>query len=191
MNERDATELVDYLEGKLPPAWRRTLESEPEFRARLDRLRSLRDGLPLLPDGAPPSWQKIEQALAARARHRRWRYAAIPVSVAAAALLAVLVVTARMPARALPESSANVASLIAQSQALERARPARTTVRANWSATERGIAMRIADVDEAIADLDDAPVSPQQRQDLWQRRVDLLQSLVDTELGRGAVPLIL
>ncbi|NJN51597.1 MAG: hypothetical protein HC809_07280 [Gammaproteobacteria bacterium] len=193
MNDRYKTELRDYLEGKLPDHWRRTLESDPEFTRQLadvDAVVGEVRALANVPSEPPPPWSVVVAQLARTRRAKRVRRTVVPLSVAAGALLAVFVGMSQVrPGPSGLEVAGPVDRLIAQSQGLERMRAGPVHPEA-WSAAERGVAIRLADVDVEISDLGEA-ADASRRQRLWQQRVDLLRSLLDQERGRSDVPVIL
>jgi len=107
---------------------------------------------------------------------------------AAAAVAAVSIgvwVLNRAPAAA---PVTDLASLMAQSQQLER-RVARhgTPESAEWGASRRALVYRIADLDRELAPLSVDPTrDPRRAETLWRQRVALMQSLA--ELDRVDAP---
>jgi hypothetical protein len=130
-------------------------------------------------------WDEIER----RARSRPHRSRGIAwVAAAAGALLAVsagIWLLGRVPTNA---SGADLASLMAQSQQLER-RVARRGANENgeWGSSRRALVYRIADLDRELAPLSiDPSRDPVRAEQLWRQRVALMQSLA--ELDRADAP---
>ena len=128
-------------------------------------------------------WEAVERRIGARSHRLKSLW-----SVAAAALLAVSAaawIVVRAPAE---PPAGNLASLMAQSQQLERhvARHG-ASEDAAWSASRRALVYRIADLDRELAPLSiDPSRDPVRAEQLWRQRVGLMQSL--TELDRAAAP---
>ncbi len=147
----------------------------------------MRDALRELPEAAPPDdvWEEIERRTGAqphRSRSGAW------IAAAAGVLLAVSV-GVWMIGRA-PEAArgSDLATLMAQSQQLER-RVARhgTPESAEWGASRRALVYRIADLDRELAPLSiDPSRDPVRAERLWRQRVALMQSLA--ELDRADAP---
>jgi hypothetical protein len=94
-------------------------------------------------------------------------------------------VVARAPG---PTPADNLASLMAQSQQLERV-VARHGMAENaeWSASRSALVYRIADLDRELAPLSiDPSRDPVRTERLWRQRVVLMQSLA--EIDRARVP---
>ncbi len=203
MNERDTTELIDYLEDRLPADWRRTLEADAEFRARLTRLAGIRTALAELPDPEPPPFTPLSET-PPRRRRPRWlhgpasgRLSLATVAVAATAAAAAVVAVVGIGLWQAPDNGGGVsiepvAGLMAESQTLERVWAADRPYRLVAGPVTRGIAMRIADVDGEIAALGEPTAEDMElRRVLWQRRVELMQSLIDNERARPEPPFVL
>lgn len=191
MNEKDTTELIDYLEDRLPANWRRVLEGDAEFRARLARLAQVRSELADLPDPEPPPLMAL--SLEPKARRSPAARSWLPMLAAAAVVICVIGVgLLSTPADDGVVEQPSLATLIAESQALERVWASDRPYRLVASPAARGIAMRITDVDGEIAALGE-PVAEDiaSRRVLWQRRVELMQSLIDSERARPEPPFVL
>jgi hypothetical protein len=149
--------------------------------------RRLRAALSDLPDiDPPPVWHRIEQRLTYPDVFlaARWPLAA---SLAAAAAIAVLLWRA-MPfaPSTLPEPS--VAVLEAQATTLESALaelPPSRLARGDSSLVAAQLEDRLAAVD-AILKADGSELAPRDRQQLWQQRVRLLDSLVCVRYAANA-----
>ncbi len=147
----------------------------------------MRDALQALPEATAPDevWREIERRIdSPRGRNGAWWLA-----TAAAAVLTIFtglwVVLARAPG---PVSAEDLASLMAQSQRLERlvARNG-TAENAEWSASRSALVYRIADLDRELAPLSiDPSRDPVRTERLWRQRVALMQSLA--EIDRAQVP---
>jgi hypothetical protein len=147
---------------------------------------TVREALQALPDATPPDdvWHEIERRIGApRGRNGAWWLA-----TAAAGVLMIftgLWVVARAPG---PTPADNLASLMAQSQQLERV-VARHGMAENaeWSASRSALVYRIADLDRELAPLSiDPSRDPVRTERLWRQRVVLMQSLA--EIDRARVP---
>jgi len=148
---------------------------------------TLRDALRELPEAAPPDdvWEAIERRTGARSHRRK---SAWSVAAAAAALLAVSTAVWIVAHAPTAPPGANLTSLMAQSQQLER-RVARhgAPEDAAWSASRRALVYRIADLDRELAPLSIDPArDPVRAEQLWRQRVGLMQSLA--ELDRAGAP---
>lgn len=146
----------------------------------------MRDALQALPEATAPDdvWGEIER----RIDLPRGRNAAWWLATAAAALLTIsagLWVVAHAPS---PAPADDLASLMTQSQQLERlvARHG-TAENAEWSASRSALVYRIADLDRELAPLSiDPSRDPVRTERLWRQRVALMQSLA--EIDRAQVP---
>jgi hypothetical protein len=130
-------------------------------------------------------WEAVERRTGARSRRRKSVWSVAAAAAALLALSAGVWVVARAPVE--PPAGA-LASLMAQSQQLER-RVARhgAPEDAAWSASRRALVYRIADLDRELAPLSiDPSRDPVRAERLWRQRVGLMQSL--TELDRAAAP---
>jgi hypothetical protein len=150
------------------------------------RPQALRDALRELPEAAPPDdvWAKIERrAFGDTRRHAgRWGFAA----AALVAVTAAVWLFGRAPVAA-PLSE--IASLMVESQQLERRVAKRGTPAASveWDASRRALIYRIADLDRELAPLSfDPSRDPARAEMLWRQRVALMQSLA--ELDRSDAP---
>ena len=148
---------------------------------------TLRDALRALPEAAPPDdvWYEVERRTRG-GRHRRGRMAW--VAAAAGALLAVTTGSWLLGRAPTSGSGGDLASLMAQSQKLER-RVARHGANENgeWDSSRRALVYRIADLDRELAPLSiDPSRDPVRAERLWRQRVALMQSLV--ELDRVDAP---
>ena len=136
-----------------------------------------------LPEALPPDdvWAEIERsAFGETRRHQgRWWLAA-----AAGTLLTVAAgvwLLARAPVAA-PMS--DIASLMVESQQLERrvARRGTPVASTEWSASRRALIYRIADLDRELAPLSiDPSRDPARAETLWRQRVALMQSLAELD----------
>lgn len=126
----------------------------------------------------PPVWGRIQQKLTRpeRIAPRRW---AVAAAIAAAAVIGVglwRLMPARPPAAAEPP----MVALKAQAARLEGAlavMPRSRLARGDTSLAAAQLEDRLAEVD-ALLKVDSAVLAPRDRQELWQRRVSLLDSLV-------------
>jgi hypothetical protein len=110
------------------------------------------------------------------------------VAAAAGALLAVTAGIWLLGLAPTSGSGGDLASLMAQSQKLER-RVARHGANENgeWDSSRRALVYRIADLDRELAPLSiDPSRDPVRAERLWRQRVALMQSLV--ELDRVDAP---
>lgn len=147
----------------------------------------LQDALRKLPEAAPPDdvWAEIERRAFGEPGHHDRR---LWIAAAAAMLLAVaagLWMLSGAPGNA---PASDIASLMAQSQQLERrvARQGTPAMSAEWDG-RRALIYRIADLDRELAPLSiDPSRDPARAETLWRQRVMLMQSLA--ELDRIDVP---
>jgi len=135
----------------------------------------------------PPDdvWREIERRTQARPHHHR---GAAWGAVAAGALLAVSAGMWFLGGASTSVSHGDLASLMAQSQQLER-RVARHDANENgeWGSSRRALVYRIADLDRELAPLSiDPSRDPNRAERLWRQRVALMQSLA--ELDRADAP---
>ena len=150
---------------------------------------ALRDALRKLPVVAPPDdvWAEIERrtdGTSHRPGAERWWVGA--AAAAAFVIAAGVWLLGRSPATT---EASDIASLVAQSQQLER-RVARHRTQSDtsaWSASRRVLVYRIADLDRELAPLSIDPArDPVRAETLWRQRVALMQSLA--ELDRTDAP---
>jgi hypothetical protein len=136
----------------------------------------------------PPEalWRSIEVAV----DRRRQRRSRVRVALAAAVAAAAVVAWHGVDPRGDVDGPEGVAALIDESQRLERWRRAIVVDPRAWSPTERGLALRIADVDEELWRLGLEPdvAAEQQLATLWATRVELLETLIEEERASGVRP---
>lgn len=170
----------------------------PDCRARLERLRRLREGLAALPGyAAPPvAWPSI-RARAARAAGARRRAvpAAVAASLLAAAALAWLLAARPSPpadaglaAAAVARHGAPVNALVVENARLEALLsqlPESRTTRLGTAYTVAAIEDRLALVDDRITTVALEPYAPEVAEDLWRERVTLMNSLVQVQYARA------
>lgn len=159
---------------------------QPISNPQMSNPQTVRDALQALPEVTAPDdlWREIERRVdSPRGRNGVWWLA-----TAAAALLTIstgLWVVVRAPS---PAPMDDLASLMAQSQQLERQVARRGAAgNAEWSASRRALVYRIADLDRELAPLSiDPSRDPVRTERLWRQRVALMQSLA--EIDRAQVP---
>jgi len=183
------------------------VDADPSARAELARLREAQRELRDLPRFEPPAgvWERVIEAVDEEATlhaRRRWEW---PLRGAIAASVAVLAMTliARSPEAPLSLEPApativgetppnnriedivgtpSYASLIAESVRLDRtlnSLPYRPTVmRAGTVSTIAAYEDQIAVIDDRLMFANRLGLSPQQRESLWQMRVDLMTALI-------------
>lgn len=204
--------LLALRDGEMDPVEARHLEGDPEAARQLSALAEIRQALNALPDiqPGPAVWDAVRSRAAMRhaaqqpARNEEPgtgspaspRRAPVPLAMAAGLLVALavgivaLVETKSGPAiemaGSMPGSDAALQALYARSQALE----------ALWSggyripdATERVYLYRIADLDSqlALAEPGDGSMDRYQLEQLWSRRVELLESLAEIRRTRAVL----
>jgi hypothetical protein len=168
----------------LPAASQRRDALDSGYSHRRARLDEIRAALAAAPDESPPpeTWHAVQVRLAARraAAHRgKRRLGAVAAAVTLGAALALL--DGARKDRSL-EPPIAVADLISESQRLERARRAVALDPREWTVHQRGLALRIIDVDAELAGLHRAGVrGGADEESLWQTRVGLLRALMDEE----------
>lgn len=151
---------------------------------RLARLDAIRAALAAAPEESPPpqSWYVVQARLDARcaAAHRRKRWlSAVAAAVTLVATFALLDGGREDRGR---EPAIVVADLISESQQLERARRAVALDPRVWTQHQRGLALRINDVDAELAGRDRTGGRGRaDEESLWQTRVGLLRALMEEE----------
>jgi hypothetical protein len=149
--------------------------------------RRLRAALINLPEiDPPPVWERIEQRLLYPEEFlaARWPLAA---SLAAAGIIAVVLWRA-LPFAPPAEPEPSVAMLEARATTLESALavlPRSRLARGDTSLAAAQLEERLAEVD-AILKADGSALAPRDRQQLWQQRVRLLDSLVCVRYAANA-----
>lgn len=145
----------------------------------------LRQALLELPDVEPPRdlWPDVLAALPERAP---W-YQRAPLALAASVFLAAVASVVLLQSQ--PEPVGEWASLMDRSQQLETQVFGGGSPSARWSATQRSLAYRIADVDQQINDSSGlapatVPANETEAVALLQQRVELLETLLAEELAR-------
>ena len=174
-----------------------------EFCARvLNELAAVREGLASLPDPLPPAdaWGRIEAPRRGAAQFRRSWLPAAGLGLVASLAAALLVVNpqlrrpggAPVTTAAVSTQAVDIGQLQAQSQYLERAvlelngNTASMPVSASTASTIAALEDNIALVDDEI---NNAPVRSGNESilaQLWQKRVDLLQSLAAVRYAQVA-----
>ena len=155
---------------------------------------ALRAEIRALPELDPPPdlWDRVMVASAARQRRTSRRPFALAACLVAAVALSALVIERSERDAGINDAAstaqASVAELIAESQRLEQ-RLRALPFEGVYGTTGRALSYRIADVDGALNALHAQDIGDgAERARLLQRRVVLLQSLVEVESqDRGAV----
>lgn len=138
------------------------------------------ESLRSLPSFEAPAdgWQRLQGAVAARPR-RRTRGLAAGTALAASVLLAFAIIVRPDPRAPSPVPTSEVARLMQRSQGLERDLNRLRPQVAVWDARHAARAQAIEDR-IAIVDLQLNYAQPSGAKQLWQDRVALLGSLVET-----------
>ncbi len=142
----------------------------------------MRDALRELPETAPPDdvWAQIERRTFGEPRRHadRWWFAA-----AAGTLLAVTAGLWTVGPAPTTAPVNDIASLMTQSQQLERRVARRGTAESvEWGASRRALIYRITDLDRELAPLSiDPSRDPARAETLWRQRVALMQSLAELD----------
>ena len=183
-------ELLAVRDGEGTSVAHRHVDQCPSCRAEVDRLHQVAAALKALPAVRPPRdrWPEVRAAVAGTRRRRRWVMAgwgSLAAAAALAAIVGVRAVTIRQTAR-----TANLDSLVVESQKLEEALRA-------YDPTSRVLSGRaantIAQLEDRIA-LVDAQLNEAQHNgagradlvNLWQQRVQLMNQLVNVHVTRAA-----
>lgn len=173
--------------------------------AALNGLLAARERVQSLADPMPPAdaWQRVLAASERSSRRRRWLPAAAGLGIAATAAGMAIFFAPRgtqpaQPALAVASQSvgqpADIDQLMAQSRYLERAvyklggRSDDTAMSAGTASTIAALEDRIALIDYEIgtAKQDSRPAASDHVKQLWQQRVDLLQSLAAVRYAQVA-----
>lgn len=168
------------------------LSACPDCRARLERMRRVREGLVALPEFVPPpvAWSAIRARAAAAAVAPRWAVPAAAASVLVA-MAAVGLLAGRPQPVAVPDASsgrAPVNALVAENARLEALLsqlPESRTTRLGTAYTVAAIEDRLALVDDRITTVTLEPYAPEVAEDLWRERVTLMNSLVQVQYARA------
>lgn len=186
------TEDVIALKGGEGSAWaRRHLSECPECRREFDALHQRVAQLRALPSLSPPRdrWPVIREHVLAERRQRRWaraRWAALAVAASVAVVIAVRGVEDRGFEGT---RGSDLQQLVSQSQQLEETLRALDPASRVLSGAAAGA---VADLEDRIAAVDarlsGAPqTAPRDEMaDLWRRRVELMQGLVNVHANRVA-----
>lgn len=193
------SDLLAHRDGeRLDPEISAQIDADPQARGELDMLRRIKHELNELPAIQPDEriWAEISQASDAP---RSWvlRY---PFATAASVFLAAaLAIVAWNPVGELApdEGTAAVvladgglADLMSRSRMLEAQLSGRGMQAGQFgsSSSEQALMYRIADVDEQLTRLYEAPrLDVARREALWAQRVELLQSLKDVQRSHAVV----
>ena len=208
MTSEKIADLLAHRDGeRLNPATASEIEADAASRSELAVLRQLKHELNELPFVAPPAdaWANIQ----ARTRKPRNRFASFnhrfPLATAATvclmAMLGIVVwdpanlqrgeqsqpaVVADLSASALNADGARFAALVDRSQQLESALLYRGNKPPSWTPDQEALLYRIADLDsELIAARDEGLMSLEEREALWQQRVQLLEALAQSRRARA------
>lgn len=183
-------ELLAVRDGEGTSVAHRHVDQCPSCRAEVDRLHQVAAALRALPAVRPPRdrWPEVRAAMVGTRRRRRWVMAGWTSLAAAAALAAIVgvrAVTIRQTVR-----TANLDSLVVESQKLEEALraydPTSRVLSGRAANTIAQLEDRIALVD---AQLNEAQHNGAGRADLvslWQQRVQLMNQLVNVHVTRAA-----
>ncbi len=194
LNKPTIEELLALRDGGDLNADRaRQLESDTQVRAALHDLSEIRDSLRALPDVAPSPevWKQIRRAAQDRGavsetpRAEPW-YARFPMAAAASVFFATMIgvlVWQPFEDAAAPQPGVALGELVTRSQQLES--QVWLPVSNAPTRSESALFLRLADIDAELTALDTRrvageilpPADEAWRRALWQRRVQLLESL--------------
>lgn len=203
MTPEQLSELLTHRDGeRLDPRRAQEIEADPQLRAQLATLRQIKHDLSELPDIAPPAdtWAQI-QARSTTKPGAFTRFTgrfplAMAATVALAAMIGIMVwdpanLQSTTPSQATPvadlsssaagSAGSRYAALVNRSQQLESALLVQSGSAMDWSPDQRALLYRIADLD---SELNAAPTgelaSLEAREQLWEQRVRLLESLAQS-----------
>ncbi len=184
-------ELLAVRDGEGTAAARRHVDQCPACRAEVDRLHQVVAALRALPGARPPRdrWPEVRAAAAAARRHRRWILTGWG-SLAAAAALAAIVGVRAVTIRQMAARTANLDSLVVESQKLEEALraydPTSRVLSGRAASTIAQLEDRIALVDAQLNEAQHSGASKADLVSLWQQRVQLMNQLVNVHVTRAA-----
>lgn len=181
-------ELLEVRDGEGSAAARAHVEECEACGAEVDRLHQRAAALRALPLHSPPRdrWPAVREAVVSARHRRRWSYASW-AGLTAAAGLALFVGANTAPRTALRATAPDeIASLVQESQQLEQvlqsyARPGRV-INGGSAAAIAELEDRIAIIDVGIDRAQVQAASHETVADLWRRRVDLMDRLVNTHI---------
>jgi len=176
------------------PERRAELQADAGVRLQLGLLRQRRQALRELPELQPPpgSWQRIVAVSAATRRGFSRRTVTGLATAAAAALVAVVVISFGFPDRSQPGPQARVAQDFPATPDIEALRQRSRQLEQVLRSMPRGPVVRRVDTAGAIVELQDqiavvdyrlnragdAGISPQDASTLWRQRVELMDRLL-------------
>lgn len=159
------------------------IRQDAQALAQIDRMRRVQSALRRLPNTARPdqtAWAAIENRVAMRTEQKlsRWRQVWPLGLVASIGLLAGLLLAGRSADNAALEASRNNLAALQEQSRLIETQLMRTSAYTG-SASEQALMFRLADVDAQLASLETGGnlIQMQQRELLWQRRIELIRAL--------------
>jgi hypothetical protein len=164
----------------------------PQCSAEIERLRAVQGRLAALPEERPPNdlWPSLHVELTARAQRRRWAFAGWAAACVAAAFTLVIAVRGGLEAWHEAQLARETKVLVAASQQLEqRLRTyggAGRVVNGRTADTIVQLEDRIAVVDAQLSRVGPERAHSQDVLELWQERVQLLDTLVSFQTTRTA-----
>jgi hypothetical protein len=167
-------------------------DSCPQCSAEIERLRAVQGRLAALPEERPPNdlWPSLHVELTARAQRRRWAFAGWAAACVAAAFTLVIAVRGGLEAWHEAQLARETKVLVAASQQLEqRLRTyggAGRVVNGRTADTIVQLEDRIAVVDAQLSRVGPERAHSQDVLELWQERVQLLDTLVSFQTTRTA-----
>lgn len=190
MDDSERTELIEYLSDELPPAVQSVRRADPTFRRKLTRIDEVREALARVAADDEAAPDGVWETVAKRAYLRReiWRRRAALHARRAlpwAALIVAAVGLAVLFRDADNVPSSELEALLDESKRLEHARVQVAMDPSRWSATEQGLALRIADLDRELVSLEMSDDERGRVTALWKTRVDLLESWLAEERDGG------
>jgi hypothetical protein len=164
----------------------------PQCSAEIERLRAVQGRLAALPEERPPNdlWPSLHAELTARAQRHRWALAGWAAACVAAAFTLVIAVRGGLEAWHEAQLARETKVLVAASQQLEqRLRTyggAGRVVNGRTADTIVQLEDRIAVVDAQLSRVGPERAHSQDVLELWQERVQLLDTLVSFQTTRTA-----
>lgn len=203
MTTEHISELLTHRDGeRLDPRRSSEIEADPELRSQLATLRQLKHDLNELPDVAPAAdtWARIQERSVAKpsafARITGRYPLAMAATVALAAMLGIVVwdpanlqsedpaatpQVADLSSVAAGSTGNRYAALVNRSQQLESALLFQPGAGVDWNTDQRALLYRIADLDTQLnASPAGDSASLEAREQLWEQRVRLLESLAQS-----------